>query len=66
MFTVSGTEELRSVSGLMARAVCPASSYLDLCLAESLWSEPTALTISLAPPHLLTQPLLREREEPRW
>lgn len=66
IFTVSGLEELRSVSGFMARTVCLASPCLDHCLAESLWSEPTVLTISQAPPNPLTPPLLMERVELRW
>lgn len=66
IFTVSGTEELRSVSGLIARAVCPAPPCLGLCPAELFWYEPTILTISPTPPHPLPPPLLMGRVKPRW
>lgn len=57
LFTLSGTEELTYVSGLMAPAVFPACQSP----AESLWYEPTVLNISPAPPHPLTPPLLMGR-----
>lgn len=57
LFTLSGTEELTSVSGLMAPALFPACQSP----AESLWYEPTVLNISPALPHPLTPPLLMGR-----
>lgn len=66
IFSVSGTEELRSVHGLIARAVCPTSTCMDLCPVESLWCVATVLSISLAPSHLPTLHLLAGRVELRW
>lgn len=59
VFTVSGTEGLTCICGLMAPAVCPAPHRL----AESLRPELTVLSVSLAHHHLPTRPLLKGDEE---
>lgn len=61
----TGLEELPSLCGFMAPAVYLAALWLDHCLTESLWSEPTVFTMTQI--HLqLIQPLLVERVELRW
>ena len=62
IFTSSGTEELRSVSGLVAHVVCPAT----VCLADYLKSGSTVFNISLDHLPPLIPPLLNKRVELRW